>query len=114
VDLLEADHEVGVAQVGARERVRPVGHEVEAVARRELERLRERVSGGQVHRPERADADREAVSLAPQDGFRDRAAEAIAAADDHDVELVARSHSRRTLVLLAQRRREDRVAQNGA
>ena len=103
VDRLEADHEVGGAQIVAGQRTGAMGHEVEVVAGSELERLRERVPGGQVHRSEGLDANREPVGVAAEDRFGDRAAEAVAAADDHDVELVA--HGRRTLATRSYRSR---------
>ena len=56
VMTLEADDEVGGAQILAEERARPVLGEVEARGRAELDRVRERRYAGGVERAERRDA----------------------------------------------------------
>jgi hypothetical protein len=86
VDELEPDDEVGVSKVLADERAAPVGGEVDAVCARELDRLRERRHGVEAQRSVRLNGKACIAGCGAEDAFRKRAAEAVARADEDDLE----------------------------
>ena len=90
---LEADDEVGGAQILAEQRARPVRGEVEAGCGAELDRVRECRYAGGVERAERRDVNGQAARRLPEPVLGEHAAEPVARADEDDVEdVVRRAH----------------------
>lgn len=86
---LEADHEVGVAQLARADAVRAVGGEVEPELACDRDGLRQRGLGPELERSQRGDLDRKLSGLVLEQRGRERAAEAVPGADEGDAELVA-------------------------
>jgi SAM-dependent methyltransferase len=90
VSTLEADDHVGVAEVGAHEGAGAVSREVESEPIGLLERRAKWRRAVEVERPQRAHLDGQVTDELLDDRGRERAPEAVARADDHELE--ARRH----------------------
>jgi len=86
VHQLEPDHEIGVSKVLAGERAAPVAGKVDAVRVRELDRFRERRQGVEAERPVRLHGDAGIAGSRAEGALRKRAPEAVARADEDDLE----------------------------
>jgi hypothetical protein len=86
VDELEPDDEIGVSKVFPGERAAPVAGEVDAVRMRELDGFRERRQGVEAERPVRPRDTASIADSSAENALRKRAPEAVARADEDDLE----------------------------